>query len=230
MRCLPDAGASATRSSGLCHAGVMGQLEKIWSDAAGRGPPDRGGPHGQQRLRPALPPHRVTPCSSTPPTSTRRCSRSAGASGVNQVVETHGHWDHIQAVPAVREAGHLGGRDQRRRRHAAQLRPHPRRRRACSAWATCASRRWPRRATRPAPSASPSRGRNLLFTGDTLFPGGPGNTVFEGGDFATIIQSIDRRIFAALRARHPGPARPRHRPPRSGNEAPHLQEWVDRGW
>jgi glyoxylase-like metal-dependent hydrolase (beta-lactamase superfamily II) len=24
---------------------------------------------------------------------------------VNQVVETHGHWDHIQAVPAVREAG-----------------------------------------------------------------------------------------------------------------------------
>ena len=25
--------------------------------------------------------------------------------GVNQVVETHGHWDHIQAVPAVREAG-----------------------------------------------------------------------------------------------------------------------------
>ena len=25
--------------------------------------------------------------------------------GVRQVLETHGHWDHIQAVPAVREAG-----------------------------------------------------------------------------------------------------------------------------
>ena len=25
--------------------------------------------------------------------------------GVRQVVETHGHWDHIQAVPAVRDAG-----------------------------------------------------------------------------------------------------------------------------
>src|SRR5436190_6506626 len=24
---------------------------------------------------------------------------------VRQVLETHGHWDHIQAVPAVREAG-----------------------------------------------------------------------------------------------------------------------------
>src|SRR3954469_14631595 len=24
---------------------------------------------------------------------------------VNRVLETHGHWDHIQAVPAVRDAG-----------------------------------------------------------------------------------------------------------------------------
>src|SRR3546814_15378254 len=35
----------------------------------------------------------------------------------------------------------------------------------------------------------------ILFSGDTLFPGGPGNTTFEGGDFATIIQSLDRRLF-----------------------------------
>ena len=42
---------------------------------------------------------------------------------VGQVVETHGHWDHIQAVPAVREAGHFGGGDRGGRRHAAQLRP-----------------------------------------------------------------------------------------------------------
>ena len=26
--------------------------------------------------------------------------------GVRQVIETHGHWDHIQAVPAVRDAGY----------------------------------------------------------------------------------------------------------------------------
>src|SRR3546814_8303070 len=30
----------------------------------------------------------------------------------------------------------------------------------------------------------------ILFSGDTLFPGGPGNTTFEGGDFATIIESL----------------------------------------
>src|SRR6185312_4119312 len=26
--------------------------------------------------------------------------------GVRRVLETHGHWDHIQAVPAVRDAGY----------------------------------------------------------------------------------------------------------------------------
>ncbi len=31
----------------------------------------------------------------------------------------------------------------------------------------------------------------LLLSGDTLFPGGPGNTAFEGGDFPTIIRSIE---------------------------------------
>src|SRR3546814_17545199 len=35
----------------------------------------------------------------------------------------------------------------------------------------------------------------ILFSGDTLFPGGPGTTTFEGGDFATIIESLDRRLF-----------------------------------
>ena len=29
--------------------------------------------------------------------------------GVRQVLETHGHWDHIQAVPAVRDAGYEVG-------------------------------------------------------------------------------------------------------------------------
>ena len=28
------------------------------------------------------------------------------ALGVRRVIETHGHWDHIQAVPAVRDAGY----------------------------------------------------------------------------------------------------------------------------
>ena len=38
-------------------------------------------------------------------------------------------------------------------------------------------------------------GTPLLFTGDTLFPGGPGNTQFDDADFDTIIHSIDSRLF-----------------------------------
>ena len=50
--------------------------------------------------------------------------------GVRPVLETHGHWDHIQAVPAVRDAGYEVGGDRGRRGHAAVLRLRPRGRRA----------------------------------------------------------------------------------------------------
>ena len=55
--------------------------------------------------------------------------------------------------------------------------------------------------TIPTPGHTPGsmcfrlEGHPVLFSGDTLFPGGPGNTRFEGGDFPTIIQSIDDRLF-----------------------------------
>jgi glyoxylase-like metal-dependent hydrolase (beta-lactamase superfamily II) len=71
-------------------------------------------------------------------------------------------------------------------------------------------------------------GTPLLFTGDTLFPGGPGNTSFEGGDFETIIDSIDTKLltFPAETILLPG-----HGVDTTiGRERPHLQEWVDRGW
>ena len=38
-------------------------------------------------------------------------------------------------------------------------------------------------------------GTPLLFTGDTLFPGGPGNTSFPDADFDTIIHSITTKLF-----------------------------------
>jgi glyoxylase-like metal-dependent hydrolase (beta-lactamase superfamily II) len=68
----------------------------------------------------------------------------------------------------------------------------------------------------------------LLFTGDTLFPGGPGNATFEGGDFNTIIESIDTKLFTF-------PANtivlPGHGDDTTiGTERPHLQKWIDRGW
>ena len=71
-------------------------------------------------------------------------------------------------------------------------------------------------------------GAPILFSGDTLFPGGPGNTTFPGGDFTTIISSIDDRLFT-LPADDGRDARPRRRH-HDRQRAPHLQEWVDRGW
>ena len=205
----------------------MGQLEKIWSDGAAEvhqivvGPMDnnvyilRCRRTGEAMLIDAANEHEelLAICRDL---------------GVNQVVETHGHWDHIQAVPAVREAG-------------------------ISVAVTSAD-------AGMLPSydlileddevlrvgdlriktlATPGHTRgsicfavestDLLFTGDTLFPGGPGNTSFEGGSFPTILESIERRIFAKF---DPDTrVLPGHGTATTvGNEAPHLQVWVDRGW
>ena len=72
-------------------------------------------------------------------------------------------------------------------------------------------------------------GTDLLFTGDTLFPGGPGNTPFEGGDFPTII-SRSRTASSPASPPTPGSCPATATATTVGNEAPHLQEWVDRGW
>ncbi|MGH9082465.1 MAG: MBL fold metallo-hydrolase, partial [Acidimicrobiales bacterium] len=73
------------------------------------------------------------------------------------------------------------------------------------------------------------KGTPLLLSGDTLFPGGPGNTSFPGGDFATIIRSIERRLLA--RFGDDTVVLPGHGASTTiGTEAPHLAEWVDRGW
>jgi glyoxylase-like metal-dependent hydrolase (beta-lactamase superfamily II) len=50
----------------------------------------------------------------------------------------------------------------------------------------------------------------IVFVGDTLFPGGVGAAHFEGGDFETLIGSVDRRLFAALPAEEQEAARNRH--------------------
>ena len=71
-------------------------------------------------------------------------------------------------------------------------------------------------------------GHPLLFSGDTLFPGGPGNTSLPGGDFRRIIESIERRLFTL-----PGEilVLPGHGLDTTiAAERPHFQEWIDRGW
>jgi glyoxylase-like metal-dependent hydrolase (beta-lactamase superfamily II) len=68
----------------------------------------------------------------------------------------------------------------------------------------------------------------VLFSGDTLFPGGPGNTSFPGGDFPTIIDSVENKLFTLAPDTS---VLPGHGAPTTiGTERPHLQDWIDRGW
>ncbi|MEA2447009.1 MAG: hypothetical protein QOK47_646 [Actinomycetota bacterium] len=67
-----------------------------------------------------------------------------------------------------------------------------------------------------------------LISGDTLFPGGPGNTRKDATAFRTIIGSIRDELFVLPddTAVYPG-----HGDDTTiGTEKPHLQEWIDRGW
>lgn len=149
--------------------------------------------------------------------------------GVNKVLETHGHMDHIQAVPQVRAAGIDVGIaagdhvliketydfviDDGDVYQVGKLKLH----------------------TIATPGHTPGsmcfvvEDKPLLFSGDTLFPGGPGNTSLEGGDFDTIIDSVERLLFA-----HLSPdtiVMPGHGLDTTiGDESPKLQEWIDRGW
>ncbi len=148
--------------------------------------------------------------------------------GVRKVVETHGHWDHIQAVPAVREAGYEVAVT------AADAEMLPSYDLLIEDDAVIEVGRL-RLRTVATPGHTPGsicfavEGTPLLFSGDTLFPGGPGATKFPGGDFATIIRSLDERIFG--RFDENTIVLPGHGTDTTvGAERPHLQEWVDRGW
>lgn len=68
---------------------------------------------------------------------------------------------------------------------------------------------------------------DMVFDGDTLFPGGPGNTERPDGDFGTIIESIRSKLFTLPddTTVYPGHGKPTT----IGAERPHLQEWIDRG-
>jgi glyoxylase-like metal-dependent hydrolase (beta-lactamase superfamily II) len=67
----------------------------------------------------------------------------------------------------------------------------------------------------------------VVFSGDTLFNGGPGATGRSFSDFPTIVESIQTRLLTLPPETvvHPG-----HGDDTTiGDEAPQLREWLDRG-
>jgi glyoxylase-like metal-dependent hydrolase (beta-lactamase superfamily II) len=148
--------------------------------------------------------------------------------GVRKVVETHGHWDHIQAVPELRDAGYEVAV---RVEDAAMLPSYD----LLLEDDDLLEVGRLRLRTIHTPGHTPGsmcfliEGSPVLLSGDTLFPGGPGNTATDLGDFPTIIDSIERRIFASL---PPGTiVMPGHGLDTTiAVELPHLDEWIVRGW
>ncbi len=147
---------------------------------------------------------------------------------VRQVLTTHGHWDHIQAVEAARDAGidvGIAAAD------AEMLDSYDfiieaddiievgdlRLRTIHNPGHT------------PGSTSFLLEGHPVLFTGDTLFPGGPGNTNNHPlGNFSTIIESIDRHLFTLAPETL---VMPGHGLDTTiATERPHIDEWVARGW
>ncbi|MBW3574954.1 MAG: MBL fold metallo-hydrolase [Actinobacteria bacterium] len=153
--------------------------------------------------------------------------RACRSLGVRSVLQTHGHRDHIQAVPALRAAGYpvaVGAGD------AAKLAGYD----EILADGQVVDVGELRVRTLATPGHTPGslcfrvEGSDVVLSGDTLFPGGPGAT---GGDpvrFATILDGIETKLFTL--------------PPQTvvlpghgvattiGTEQPHLAEWAARGW
>ena len=67
-----------------------------------------------------------------------------------------------------------------------------------------------------------------VITGDTLFPGGPGATLFDHSSFDTIIESISSKLFALP---DDTVVLPGHGDATTiGTERPQLPAWIERGW
>jgi glyoxylase-like metal-dependent hydrolase (beta-lactamase superfamily II) len=147
--------------------------------------------------------------------------------GVRRVLTTHGHADHIQAVTQMRDAGIDVGvavEDAKMLPSYDFVIPDD----DVITVGELKLRTIHNPGHTPGSTSFLLEGHPVVFSGDTLFPGGAGNTSFAGGDFAQIIESIDRRLFTLP----PGTlVLPGHGLDTTiGTERPHLQEWVDRGW
>ena len=68
-----------------------------------------------------------------------------------------------------------------------------------------------------------------LFTGDSLFPGGVGNTFGDADAFRQLLGEVEAKVFGRLPDEtwfYPGHGNDG----RLGDERPHLAEWRERGW
>jgi glyoxylase-like metal-dependent hydrolase (beta-lactamase superfamily II) len=156
-----------------------------------------------------------------------------GGHGLATVVTTHQHWDHHRALAAVLE--HTGARSAAGRDDAPQLPVAPDvvldHGDTVTVGATTLDVVHLRGHT-PGSVALVLRshdGSTHAFTGDSLFPGGVGNTERDPARFTRLLGDVEERIFGVLPDDtwvYPGHGRDTT----VGVERPHLAEWRERGW
>lgn len=150
-----------------------------------------------------------------------------------QIATTHQHWDHVRALPdlvAATGAPTVAGKDD------AEALPLPVDR-TLEHGDTCAVDGFKVTAVHlrghtPGSIAfvyEDPEGPAHIFSGDSLFPGGVGNTQKDPERFTSLLDDVTERLFGAYpddTVVHPG-----HGSPTTlGAERPHLEEWRARGW
>jgi glyoxylase-like metal-dependent hydrolase (beta-lactamase superfamily II) len=149
------------------------------------------------------------------------------------VVETHGHWDHVQALEDVVEVS--GARVMAHDGDADEL-PVPVTRLLADGDVVQVGQATLRvvhlRGHTPGSIALVYEGdpeRPHVFSGDSLFPGGVGNTEKDPARFAALIDDVETKLFGRLPDQtwvYPG-----HGADTTlGAERPSLPEWRARGW
>lgn len=157
-----------------------------------------------------------------------------GGAPLRTVVTTHGHWDHHRALPEVvaatgattvahpADAGDLPVPVDRPVQHGDTLSVGEQTLEVVHL-----------RGHTPGSIALVWRGADdagvHVFTGDSLFPGGVGNTRGDAARFASLIDDVEQRLFAVLPDEawvYPGHGNDTT----LGAERPHLGGWRERGW
>lgn len=153
---------------------------------------------------------------------------------VRTVVTTHGHWDHHRALPRIVEA--TGAVTVAHPADAADL-PVPVQRPVEHGDTVTVGGQTLEvvhlRGHTPGSIAlvwrGPEGAGTHVFTGDSLFPGGVGNTQKDPQRFTSLIDDVEQRIFDQLPDDtwvYPGHGNDTT----LGAERPHLGEWRERGW
>ncbi|HCE60719.1 MAG TPA: MBL fold metallo-hydrolase [Janibacter terrae] len=158
---------------------------------------------------------------------------AAGGTDLGHLVTTHQHWDHVRAlaeITAEYSPETYAGEDDA---DALPLAPDHRLAHGDTITfgeATLAVTHL--RGHTPGSVAlayDDPEGHVHLFTGDSLFPGGVGNTKMEGQSFESLYADVTQRVFDVYDDDtwvYPG-----HGSDTTlGRERPHLQEWRERGW